>query len=158
VDGDVEEESRIQRDDASNRSEADGDVGSQAAWDEALEEAVRLHNFTPRRVLGDHSEAPSNQSGAEDQGMSITKEGCVENLDCTLMMRAPEGGHGQKEPPSETSLVSRCIKEEDEIDYPTAVLRRASQGTSRGAMLSTMSIQDQVVRGGPTLDQSLSDG
>jgi hypothetical protein len=58
VDGDVEEESRNQPDNASNHREVDGDVGSQAAWDEVHEEAVRLHNSTPRRVLGDHSEGP----------------------------------------------------------------------------------------------------
>jgi hypothetical protein len=61
VDSDVEEESRNQLDNASNHWEVDADVGSQAAWDEALEEAVRLHNSTPRRVLGDHIEAHSSQ-------------------------------------------------------------------------------------------------
>jgi hypothetical protein len=146
VDGDFDEESRNQPDYASNHKEMDGDVGSRAAWDEALEEAVRLHNSTPRRVQGDHSEAHSSQSEAADQEMSVTREGCIETLDCTSMRRAPEVGHDQKKPPSETSSVSRYIKEEeDEIDYPTAALGTASQGTSRGPMLSTISIQDQVV-------------
>jgi Aspartyl protease len=61
------------------------------------------------------------------------------------MRRAPEVGHDQKKLPSETSSVSRYIKEEDEIDYLAAALGTASQGTSRGPILSTMSIQDQVV-------------
>jgi hypothetical protein len=52
--------------------------------------------------------------------MSVTKEGCIEVLDCTSMRRHPGEDHSQKEPTSETSSVSRCIKEEDEIDYPTA--------------------------------------
>jgi hypothetical protein len=110
VDGDVEEESLNQPDHASNHKEVDGDVGSQAAWDESLEDAVRLHNSTPRRVFGGHSEAPSSQSEEEDQGMSITREGCVETLDCRSMKRAPERGHDRKEPPSQTNSVFRCIK------------------------------------------------
>jgi hypothetical protein len=145
VDGDVEEEIRNQPDTTSNHSEVDGDVGSQAAWDEALEEAVRLHNSVPRRVLEGRSEAPSSQSEEESQGMSVTREGCIEALDVTSMRMAPEGDHDRKEQPSETSSVSRCIKEEDDIDYPTETLGTASQGTSRGPMLSSMSIQDQVV-------------
>jgi hypothetical protein len=109
VDGDVEEESWNQPDTTSNHSEVVGDVGSQAAWDDALEEAVRLHNSTPRRVLEGHSEAPSSQSEEESQEMSVTKEGCIEVLDCTSMRRHPGGDHGQKESTSETSSVSRCI-------------------------------------------------
>jgi hypothetical protein len=77
--------------------------------------------------------------------MSVTKEGCIEVLDCTSMRRHPGEDHSQKEPASETSSVSRCIKEADEIDYPTATSGTASQVTSRGPVLSTMSTQDQVV-------------
>jgi hypothetical protein len=85
VDGDVEEESRNQPDYTSNRSEADGDVGSQAAWGEALEEAVQLYHSTPRLVPESRSEAQCNQSEAVDQRMSTTREGCVETLDYTLV-------------------------------------------------------------------------
>jgi hypothetical protein len=114
VDGDVdEEESRNQPYITSNHSEVVGDVGSQAAWDEALEEAVRLHNSTPWQVLGGHSEAPSSQSKEGSQEMSVTKEGCIEVLDCTSMRRHTGEDHSQKEPASETSSVSPCIKEED---------------------------------------------
>jgi hypothetical protein len=145
VDGGVEEESRNQPDITSNHSEVVGDVGSQAAWDEALEEAVRLHNSTPRQVLEGHSEAPSSQSEEGIQEVSVTKEGCIEVLDCTSMRRHSGENRSQKEPASETSSVSRCIKEEDEIYYPTAITGTTSQWTSRGSMLSTMSIQDQIV-------------
>jgi hypothetical protein len=74
----------------------------------------------------------------------ITKEGCIKVLDCTSMRRYPGGDRDQKEPTSESSSVSHCIKEEDEIDYPTETSGTASQGTRRDPMLSTMSIQDQV--------------
>jgi hypothetical protein len=39
--------------------------------------------------------------------MLVTREGCIEAFDCTSMRRAPEVGHDQKKPPSETSSVSR---------------------------------------------------
>jgi hypothetical protein len=77
--------------------------------------------------------------------MSVTREGCIEFLDFSSIKRAPGGGYDRKELPSETSSVSRCIKEEDEIDYPTATLGTASQGMRQVPMLSYMSIQDQVV-------------
>jgi hypothetical protein len=144
VDGDVEEESRNQPDTVSNHNEVVGDVGSQAAWDDALEEAVRLHGSIPRRVLEGHSEASDSQSEEESQEVSVTKEGCIEVLECMSMRKCPGGDYGPLEPASETSSVSRCIKEEDEIDYPTETSGTASQGTSRGPMLSTMSIQGQV--------------
>jgi hypothetical protein len=77
VDGGVEEESRNQPDITSNHIAVVGDVGSQAAWDEALEEAVRLHNSTPRRVPEGHSEAPSSQSEKEARRCRSPRKGAL---------------------------------------------------------------------------------
>jgi hypothetical protein len=57
--------------------------------DEALEEAVLLHNSIPRRVLGGHSEAPSSQSEEEIQSMSVTREGYIEVMEFLVDKEGP---------------------------------------------------------------------
>jgi hypothetical protein len=58
---------------------------------------------------------------------------------------APAWSHCPGGPEDETSSVSRYIKDKDDIDYPTTATDAAGKGGSRGLLLSTISIQDQVM-------------
>jgi hypothetical protein len=160
ADDDVDKtESRNLPDYASNHKEADGDVdneGSQALWNEALEEAVQLYRSTPKRTTeGRGSQwkrsqdawGPGHGEAKYPQSSMTEQEGChVEALDCTSTREVPPRKQPRGTSPGssgETILVSRYIKEEDEIDYPTE--GAVELGGDSSVTMSTLSIQDQVV-------------
>jgi hypothetical protein len=138
-------------------------------WDEALEEAVQLYRSTPKRTTNGRSSqgggsqeawGPGHREAKYPQSITTEQEGChVGALNYTSTQEVPPTGQPRNASPGsscETGLVSRYIKEEDEIDYTTEGAVDLEEDGS--VTMSTLSIQDQVVDHGegPLLLTSLS--